>query len=49
MQLSKETNKFYRNFIAYLESTLNFEHFEKKTSLTAYIFLKSLTPKDVVT
>ena len=30
MQLSKKPNTFCRFFIAFLESTLNFEHFEKK-------------------
>ena len=30
MQLSHKAKTFCRNFIAFLESTLNFEHFEKK-------------------
>ena len=30
MQLSKKPKTFRRVFIAFLESTLNFEHFEKK-------------------
>ena len=30
MQLSEEPKTFYQCFIAFLESTLNFEHFEKK-------------------
>ena len=30
MQLSKKPNTFCRFFIAFLESTLNFEHFVKK-------------------
>ena len=36
-------------FIAFLESTLNFEDFEKKMSLIAQLFRKLLTPKDVPT
>ena len=38
-----------KTFPAFLESTLNFEHFEEKMSLTAQVFLKLLTPKDVFT
>ena len=30
LQFSKKLKPFCRNFIAFLESTLNFEHFEKK-------------------
>ena len=46
MQLSEKLETF---FIAFLESALNFEHFEKKMSLIAQVFLKLLTPKDVCT
>ena len=35
--------------IAFFESALNFEHFAKKSSLIAQVFLKLLTPKDVFT
>ena len=45
MQLSEKPKTFYQ----FLESTLNFEHFEKKMSLIAQVFLKLLTPKDVLT
>ena len=44
-----KTKKFCCNFVAFLESTLNFEHFERKTSLITYAFLKLLTPNVVVT
>ena len=30
VHLSEKQKAFCRNFIAFLESTLNFEHFEKK-------------------
>ena len=42
MQLSEKLETF-------LESALNFEHFEKKMNLIAQVFLKLLTPKDVFT
>ena len=48
IQLSEKLNNFL-NFIAFLESALNFEHFGKKMSLIAQVFLKLLTPKDVFT
>ena len=35
MQLSKKPKTFCCIFIAFLESALNFEHFEKKFSLIA--------------
>ena len=46
MQLSEKLETF---FIAFLESALNFEHFEKKMSLMAQVFPKLLTLKDVFT
>ena len=49
MQLSEKLQTFSRFFIAFFESALNFEHFEKKMSLIAQVFLKLLTPKDVFT
>ena len=53
MQLSKKPKVFCCIFITLLESTLNLEHFEgekkKKKNLIAYVFLKLLTPKDMVT
>ena len=35
-------------FFAFLESELNFQCFEKKMSLIAQVFLKLLTPRDVL-
>ena len=53
MQLYRKPKIFCCNFIACLEFTLNFESLEKKKkkkmSLIASLFLKLLTPKDVVT
>ena len=36
-------------FIVFLESALNFEHFEKKASLLAQVSAKLLTRKDMLT
>ena len=36
-------------FIAFLEYKFTFEYFGKEMSLTAQVFLKLLTPKDVFT
>ena len=49
MQLSEKLKAFSQFFIAFLESTLNFEHLKKKISLIAQVFLKLYTPKDVFT
>ena len=49
MQLSSKLMTFSRSFIAFFDSALNFEHFEKKISLIAQVFLKLLTPKGVFT
>ena len=49
MQLSEKLETFSPFFIAFFESALNFEHFEKKMSLIAQVFLKLLTSKDVFT
>ena len=49
MQLPKKPKTFCCIVIEFLESTLNLEHFEKKMSLIAQVFLKLLTPKNVVT
>ena len=35
MQLSEKPKTFFKFFIAFLESTLNFEHFETEMSLIA--------------
>ena len=49
MELSGKLKRFSPFFIAFLESKLNFGHFEKKISLIAQVFLKLYTPKDVFT
>ena len=50
MQLSGKLETFSGLFIAFFESALNFEHFEKKKkSLIAQVFMKLLIPKDVFT
>ena len=49
MQLSKKPKIFCYIFLAFLESTLNFQCFEKKMSLIGQIFLELLPPKDVLT
>ena len=49
MQLSEKPKTFSWFFIAFLESTLTFEHFEQKIGLIAQVFLKLLTLKDVLT
>ena len=49
MEVSGKLKTFSGFFIAFFESTLNFEHFEKKISLIAQVFLKLYTPKDVFT
>ena len=36
-------------FIAFLESTVNFEHFQKTMGLIVQVFLKLLTLKNVIT
>ena len=49
MQLSEKPNIFCQFFIAFLEFSINYEHFEKEMSLIAQVFAKLLTPKDVLT
>ena len=55
MQLSEKAKTFcfvflnFVNFVTFFESTLNFELFFFKTSLIAQVFLKLMTPKDVLT
>ena len=48
MQLSEEIETFSPFFIVFLESILNFEHFQIKMTLIAQVFLKLLTPKEVL-
>ena len=48
IKLSKKPKFFCRTSFAFLVSTLNFQCSEKKTPLINQVFLKLLTPKDVV-
>ena len=45
IQLSVKLMTFSWFFIAFFESTLNFEHFKQKISLIAQLFLKLYTPQ----
>ena len=40
MHLSRKQKIFYEFFSAFSESALNFEHFQKKMKLIAYVFPK---------
>ena len=48
MHLSQKQNIFPGVFSAFFESTLNFEHFQKKMTLIGYVFPKLPTTKDVL-
>ena len=48
MHLSEKEKKFSEYFFAFLKSTSNFEHFQKKMTHIAYEFPKLGTPKNVV-
>ena len=48
MILSQKQNIFTEFFSEFLESALNFEHFQKKMHLIAYAFPNLSTTKDVV-
>ena len=48
MHLSQKQKDFSQSFPAFFESALNFEHFQKKMSLIAYVFPKLPTTKDVL-
>ena len=48
MQLSEKQETFFDFFFAFLKSTLIFEHFAKKKTLLAHLFLKLRTPKNVL-
>ena len=49
MHLSQKPKIFSELFGAFLESAFNFEHFQKKMTLIAYVFPKLPTTKDVLT
>ena len=46
--LSQKQKTFSQFFSAFLKSTLNFEHFQKKMTLIADVFSKLPSPKKVI-
>ena len=48
MQFSEKQKPFSQLFCAFFKSTSNFENFQKKITLIAYVFPKLRTPKYVV-
>ena len=48
MHLSQQQKTFSQFFCAFFKSTTNFEHFQKKMTLIAYVSPKLQTPKYVV-
>ena len=48
MHLSQKAKIFSELFGAFLESVLNFQHFQKKITLIAYVFPKLTTTKEVL-
>ena len=48
MHLSQKQKIFSEFFCAFVESALNFEHFEKKMTLITYVFRKLPTTKKVL-
>ena len=48
MLLSQKQNIFSKVFSAFFESALNFEHFQKKMTLIAYVLTKLPTTKHVL-
>ena len=48
IHLSQKPNIFSELFFAFFEFVLNLEHFQKKTTLIAYVFPKLPTTKDVL-
>ena len=48
MHLSQKQKKFSEFFSAFFKSALNFEHFQKKMTLIAYVFPKLTTTKNVL-
>ena len=48
MHLSQKPKIFSELFGAFLESVLNFQHFQKKITLIAYVFPKLTTTKEVL-
>ena len=48
MHLSQKQKSFSQFFTAFFEYALNFEHFQKKMMLIAYVFPKLPTTKNVL-
>ena len=48
IHLSEKEKIFSEFFAAFFESALNFEHFQKKMTLIAYVFRKLPTTKNVL-
>ena len=48
MLLSQKQNIFPEFFSSFFQSALNFEHFQKKMTLIAYVFPKLPTTKDLL-
>ena len=48
MHLPEKKKIFSEFFAAFLKCALNFEHFQKKKTLIAYVFPKLTTTKDVL-
>ena len=48
MLLSQKQNNFSQFFSSFIECALNFEHFQKKITLIAYVFPKLPTTNDVL-
>ena len=48
MHLSQKQKIFYDFFPAFFESAINFEYFQKKMSLIAYVYPKLATTKHVL-
>ena len=48
MHLPQKQNIFSQFFSAFFKSALNFEHFEKKMTLIAYVFPKLPTTRSVL-
>ena len=48
MHFSQKPNIFFQLLCAFFEFVLNFEHFQKKTTLIAYVFPKLPTMKEVL-
>ena len=48
MLLSQKEKYFPEFFSSFFEFALNFEHFQKKTTLIAYVFPKLPTMKEVL-